>query len=134
MKRMLVAALLMMSMTLFAADKAKTVTLSVKGMTCESCANTVEKALKGVNGVKEAKVDLKNNQATVTLASTKTTAAVLIKAVSNAGFDAKEASAMKTEVKKEMKMGDGECEDGCCGEDEGHAKPMKGKKAEAKKS
>lgn len=134
MKRMLVAALLMMSMTLFAADKAKTVTLSVSGMTCQACANTIEKALKGVNGVKEAKVDLKNNQATVTLASTKTTAAVLIKAVSNAGFDAKEASAVKTEVKKEMKMGDGECGDGCCGEDEGHAKPMMGKKAEAKKS
>ncbi|NUN69911.1 MAG: heavy-metal-associated domain-containing protein [Bacteroidetes bacterium] len=134
MKRMLVAALLIMSISLTAAEKVKTVTLAVTGMTCQSCANTVEKALKGVKGVKEAKVDLKKNQATVTLASTKTTAAVLIKAVGDAGFDAKEATAMKTEVKKEMKMGDGECEDGCCGEDEGHAKPMKAKKGEAKKS
>lgn len=34
----------------------KTVTLKVEGMTCDACAISVKTALKGVEGVKEAKV------------------------------------------------------------------------------
>lgn len=135
MKQMIFLFTLIFSLTLFATDKTKTVTLNVSGMTCASCVGSVEKALKGVNGVKEAKVDLKKKQATVTLAST-TTSATLIKAVSDAGFDASEGkSAQKTEMKKQMKSEGGDCGDGCCGDEcDNDAKPTKAKKTEAKKS
>jgi copper chaperone CopZ len=118
---------------LTAADKSKTVSLNISGMTCESCVSTVEKALKKVDGVKDVKVSLKTNSATVVVAGEKTSPAGLIKAVSDAGFTASEGSAPKTDMKKKMKSGSGECEDGCCGE-EGAAKSMKSKKTESKKS
>lgn len=119
---------------LFAADKPKMVSLNISGMTCESCANTVEQALKKVDGVKEAKVNLKKNSATVIVTNAKTTTAVLIKAVDNAGFDATESKGTSVDNKKQMKSGDGECDGECCGDEgEMHSKPAK-KKTEAKKS
>lgn len=135
MKKMIVLFTIVFSLSLFAADKTKMVTLNVSGMTCESCAGTVEKALKKVSGVKEVKVDLKNNKAIVTLASA-TTSATLIKAVSDAGFSANEGKApAKKEMKKQTMSESEECGDGCCGDDCGtDAKPTKAKKTEAKKS
>lgn len=44
-----------------------TIVLKVEGMTCGHCAMTVAKALQGVKGVKNAKVDLSTKQALVTL-------------------------------------------------------------------
>lgn len=103
-------------------------------MTCQSCAGTVEKALKSVDGVKEAKVDLKKKQATVTLGNTKATAAVLIKAVGNAGFDATEGKTMQSAGKKQSGSDDG-CDGDCCdGDCDSDAKPAKNKKTESKKS
>ncbi|MDP1676496.1 MAG: heavy metal-associated domain-containing protein [Bacteroidota bacterium] len=135
MKKMIVLLTLVFSISLFSAEKSKTVILNVSGMTCESCVGTVEKALKKVDGVKEVKVDLKNKKATVTLAST-TTSATLIKAVSDAGFSANEGkTASKTDVKKKSKSGDEDCSDGCCGdESKMDGRPMKSKKSDAKKS
>ena len=40
-------------------------TLTVEGMSCGHCKNAVETALKEVAGVKEAEVDLDNNQVEV---------------------------------------------------------------------
>jgi mercuric transport protein len=135
MKYMIVLFAFILTAGLTAADKPKMVSLNITGMTCESCVNTVEKALKKVDGVKEVKVDLKNNMATVTLASAKTSTSGLIKAVSDAGFDATEYKGKKAESKKEMKSGGGECDGECCGDEgESHSKPMKGKKNESKKS
>lgn len=130
MKKLVLLMLVAFSFTLFAADKAKTVSLSVTGMTCEACASTVTKALKKVDGVSDVKVDLKKNTATVTLAKAGTSSATLIKAVSDAGFNASEGKAgAKVEKKKMMKKMDGECEDdGSC-----DCKEM-GHKKEAKKS
>ncbi|MFA6457286.1 MAG: heavy metal-associated domain-containing protein [Bacteroidota bacterium] len=130
MKQLLISFILIFSFTLFAADKTKTVSLNISGMTCESCAGTVEKALKKVDGVKEAKVDLKNKKAVVTFASAKTSSTVLIKAVSDAGFGASEGAATKSGMKKQS-SGDEKCDDGCCGEDD--AAPAKIKKSETKK-
>jgi len=105
-------------------------------MTCQSCVSTVEKALKGVSGVSKAKVDLNNKKATVTYASGKTTSASLIKAVSDAGFDATEGKAdSKTEMKKQPKTDGEECGDDCCGDEgDNHSKSIKTKKTETKKS
>ncbi len=136
MKHHIILFTLIFSFSLFASDKTKTVTLNVDGMTCQSCDGTVEKSLKKVTGVKEAKVDLKNNTATITLAGTKTTTASLIKAVSDAGFDASEGTARSSEKKNKSKVKESDaCGDDCCG-DEGTSgsKQTKGKKTEGKKS
>lgn len=135
MNKMIVLLMVVFSLSLYSADKTKMVTLNVTGMTCESCAGTVEKALKKVDGVKEVKIDLKNNKAMVTLASA-TTSASLIKAVSDAGFSANEGKATaKTEMKKQSKTEGEDCDGACCGDEcDTETKPMKSKKSEAKKS
>ncbi|MFZ4619951.1 MAG: heavy-metal-associated domain-containing protein [Bacteroidota bacterium] len=134
MKQIIFILTVVVAFTLTAAEKTKTVSLNIKGMTCESCAGTVQKALKKVDGVKEAKVDLKNNKATVTLASATTTSDMLVKAVSDAGFTATEGAGVpKMETKK--KMGEEECKGDCCDDEGGKTmKHSKAKKGEMKKS
>ena len=44
----------------------------IDGMTCDNCVRRVEKALRGVNGVKEVRVDRPAALATVTFDTTKT--------------------------------------------------------------
>jgi copper chaperone len=64
-------------------------TLSVDGMTCGHCVMRVTKALESVNGVKSAKVTLEKNEAEVIFTRDKVDSAVLIKAVEEAGYQAK---------------------------------------------
>ncbi|WP_206886427.1 MULTISPECIES: heavy-metal-associated domain-containing protein [Alicyclobacillus] len=64
-----------------------TATITVKGMTCSGCVNSVTKALKGVEGVQEASVDLQGQKATVTFDEAKTTVAKLKEAIEDAGYD-----------------------------------------------
>ncbi len=134
MKQLIVLFTLIFTVSAFAGDK--TIKLSVNGMTCNSCASTVEKALKGVDGVSDAKVDLNQKFATVTLASnSKTTTAMLVKAVDKTGFTAIEG---KPDTKKEqsVKQSDDGCGDGCCepGEYKKEMKNTKKTKKEVKKS
>ncbi|MCX6143267.1 MAG: heavy-metal-associated domain-containing protein [Ignavibacteriales bacterium] len=63
-------------------------TIKVPTIVCGSCVTTVTNALKKVDGVKTAKVDLKKKTATVTYASTKATVDKLEKAIADAGYDA----------------------------------------------
>lgn len=65
-----------------------TATITVKGMTCGGCVNSVTKALKGVEGVQEANVDLQGQKATVTFDDSKTSVTALKEAVEDAGYDA----------------------------------------------
>ncbi len=65
------------------------ITLSIEGMSCASCVNHVETALKKVNGVKTASVNLATEKATVT-SDAGIEAKVLIEAVEKAGYEAKE--------------------------------------------
>ena len=46
--------------------------IGIDGMTCDNCVRRVEKALRGVNGVKEVRVDRSAALATVTFDTTKT--------------------------------------------------------------
>ncbi|MHB1049977.1 MAG: heavy-metal-associated domain-containing protein [Bacteroidota bacterium] len=136
MKYTLMIFTVIFSLSLFAGDKSKNVTLNVSGMTCQSCVSTVEKTLKKMEGVEKVKVDLQQKQATVTLSAKSTTTPVMLaKAVSDAGFTASE---QKSPVKKTSTMkskSDDGCGDGCCGDECGtEAKPAKSKKTEAKKS
>ncbi|MCL6600468.1 MAG: copper ion binding protein [Alicyclobacillus macrosporangiidus] len=64
-----------------------TATITVKGMTCSGCVNSVTKALKGVEGVQEANVDLQGQKATVTFDEAKTNVAKLKEAIEEAGYD-----------------------------------------------
>lgn len=64
-----------------------TATITVKGMTCGGCVTSVTKALTGVQGVQEAKVDLEGAKATVTFDESKTNVGSLKEAVEDAGYD-----------------------------------------------
>ena len=46
--------------------------IGIEGMTCDNCVRRVEKALRGVNGVTEVRVDLQAALATVTFDTRKT--------------------------------------------------------------
>lgn len=61
-------------------------TLSIQGMTCASCVRRVEKALKKVDGVEQANVNLATEQAVVE-SSAPLDRAALVKAVERAGYD-----------------------------------------------
>jgi len=67
--------------------KSKSLTLTVSGMKCENCVAKVDKALRGVEGVKDVTVDLKKQSAIVTFASTAVKPEVLYKAVKDVGFE-----------------------------------------------
>ena len=71
----------------FAADA--TVTFAVERMTCNLCPITVRKAMEGVEGVVDAKVDYENASATVTFDDTRTTPEAIAKASSEIGYPAK---------------------------------------------
>jgi copper chaperone len=64
-----------------------TATITVKGMSCSGCVNAVTNALKAVNGVLEANVDLEGQSATVTFDESRTNVEALKQAVEDAGYD-----------------------------------------------
>jgi copper chaperone CopZ len=71
---------------------AGTTVLTVSGMTCGGCSNAVTRALSGVAGVTNARVDLASGCATVTGSAQ---AAELIRALEAAGFEAQVAQGQK---------------------------------------
>ncbi|HIE0669547.1 TPA: heavy metal translocating P-type ATPase [Acinetobacter nosocomialis] len=81
--------------------KAAPVELSIEGMTCASCVARVEKALKKVDGVQEATVNLATEQAWVQ-ADNSVNVEDLIRAVKKAGYDAK-ASEKNQDVQLDKK-------------------------------
>jgi len=62
-------------------------TLTVEGMSCEHCEQTVEEALEDVPGVQDAEADRKTEQATVN-ANGDADPDALVTAVEDAGYDA----------------------------------------------
>jgi Cu+-exporting ATPase len=65
----------------------KTLTLPIRGMTCASCASHVEKALKGIEGVSEATVNLATERARVAVAEGRADLLPLLSAVQDAGYE-----------------------------------------------
>jgi copper chaperone CopZ len=84
------------------AQTPKTLKLAVSGMKCENCVAKVDKALRGVEGVKDVAVNLEKNTAEVVLASTTVRSEVLLQAVADAGFAAS-AGTLKRAAKKDAK-------------------------------
>ena len=64
----------------------QTVVLDVQNMTCALCPLTVKKSLQQVPGVADAKVDLDQKTATVRFDPDRTSAAVLVRATTDAGY------------------------------------------------
>jgi len=64
------------------------IVLSVREMTCASCVGRVERALRSVPGVLDAQVNLATERATVTVLRGVADSAVLVEAVSRAGYGA----------------------------------------------
>lgn len=60
--------------------------IGVDGMTCDHCARRVEKALRGVEGVKEVRVDLAAAQAVVTFDRAQASVPMLQDAVVKSGY------------------------------------------------
>lgn len=69
-------------------NKMDNLVISVDGMMCMHCAKRVEDACKGVNGVKDAKVNLDAKNVTVTLENN-VDASLIKKAINDAGYEAK---------------------------------------------
>ena len=65
------------------------VKLRVTGMTCGHCQMKVEQALRGVNGVYSAIVDLQDGEAEVDFNDDAVTTAQLVAAVERAGYSAR---------------------------------------------
>jgi periplasmic mercuric ion binding protein len=81
------AALLAALMPLAALAAApRTAVLDVQNMTCGLCPVTVRKSLEKVPGVNQAQIDFAKKTATVAFDADKTTAAVLVKATTEAGY------------------------------------------------
>lgn len=72
------------------AAEPRTVVLDVAGMTCSLCPLTVRKALDRVPGVLEVRVSFPEKQVTAKYDPEKVSAATLAKAVTDAGFPARE--------------------------------------------
>lgn len=64
-QRLLPVAVLVLLLTSAGAGEMSEAVLTVRGMFCSSCAATVEKALKGMEGVAEAKADLAHDRVRV---------------------------------------------------------------------
>ena len=88
--------------------------LSLLGMTCTNCANTIERRLNKVDGVLEASVNYANEKATVKYAVGAVTRPELVAAVRKAGYDVvetagsdepedAEAAARQAEIKHQQK-------------------------------
>ncbi len=67
-----------------------TVILKIEGMNCQHCVAAVTKALSSVPGVNKAEVDLAKGSARVEFDPAKTGAAVLIAAVEDQGYTARQ--------------------------------------------
>jgi len=57
--------------------------IKIEGMSCNHCKMAVEKALKGISGVTDVKVDLDKKEAVVSGSPEK---AAMVKAIDEAGF------------------------------------------------
>jgi Cu+-exporting ATPase len=65
----------------------KRVELSITGMTCANCANTIERVLRRTPGVQDAAVNLASERATITLDPAQVSPNKLIERVRSAGYD-----------------------------------------------
>jgi len=61
--------------------------INVEGMSCSHCVNAVTKAVEGLDGVSEVKVDLEAKTATVDYDSDRITPEIIKAAIEDEGYD-----------------------------------------------
>jgi len=64
----------------------ETITLDVKGMSCQGCVGSVTRVLKGTPGVQEVQVTLQPGRANVMFDPARTNAGQLRQAIEDAGY------------------------------------------------
>ena len=69
-------------------QNADIITLTIGGMTCSSCVNSIENALHNIDGVEQAKVNMLTEKATIQYNASKTNVEHLIETVESIGYDA----------------------------------------------
>ena len=65
-----------------------TITINIKGMTCNHCVMRVTKALNSLDGVSAAKVSLENNNAVVEFDENAVNYDAMAAAIADAGYEA----------------------------------------------
>ncbi len=76
--------------------------LNIKGMHCASCAITIESSLKKVDGILSATVNVATEKATISYDKNIVNEEILIKAVSDAGYQATINDGVETENRKKI--------------------------------
>ena len=66
----------------------KTKIFDVQGMVCDACVGHVTKALRGLNGVQAAEVDLAGAKASVTYDPARVQVSQILEAVADEGYEA----------------------------------------------
>lgn len=74
-------------------ESVREIIIPISGMTCASCANAIEKAIKKLPGIEEASVNFATEKAKVVYDSTKTRISEIKDAISKAGYKALEIEA-----------------------------------------
>ncbi len=75
------AALVIAFLPLASAAQTATTKLHIEGMTCGSCATAVKHVLKGIDGVKDARVSFEQKSAMVTFDQTRVTPAKIARTI-----------------------------------------------------
>jgi copper chaperone len=87
--RVTVAAALLLALVFCAGSVSaitRTVTLKVRGMTCDGCATSVEKALKSTDGVRDVRVSFERGRAVIKYDDQKVTMDKLREVIQSTGF------------------------------------------------
>jgi copper chaperone CopZ len=67
----------------------ETRTFAIEGMTCDNCVKTIERIMRGLNGVKNFEVDRKDARMNVTFDTTKTDVPSIYAALQKGGYKAR---------------------------------------------
>lgn len=90
--------------------KQSTIALAITGMSCDTCVRRVAEALRTVEGVVDARIDLQHGLATVSYEAASAPADRMIEAVADAGY---QASLAQGEQPRDL-TGEAGCLTSCC--------------------
>lgn len=68
------------------AHESKTVSFGIEGMSCDGCANSIERVLGRIPGVRESNVTFKSKEAVVTFDPSRADEGSLMAAITKAGY------------------------------------------------
>lgn len=87
-------------------DNTQTLSLPVAGMTCQGCANSIQKALREVEGIELAEVNFGSKSAHVELDPTRTSEAEVADAIRAAGFSVPDGPSAARDLAADVRFGE----------------------------